>query len=139
MAKRDFTICLYCDEKARKTTGVEIYPSRPDLAEKIFWKCDQCGAYVGCHPGTDRPLGRLADAELRGAKMTAHDAFDALWKRKHGQRHSPKMGSRSLAYAWLAEKLGIDMNDCHIGYFDVTTCRRVAAICCEAISEEGLP
>lgn len=74
-------ICSYCNKPAELVTGKEIYPHRPDLYPKKFWRCRPCTAYVGCHKpnagygdGT-RPLGRLANAELRAAKSAAHAAF----------------------------------------------------------------
>ena len=71
--------------------------------------------------------GRLADAELRDVRMQAHAVFDAYWKR--GNR------TRQEAYAWLADKLGIEITKCHIGGFDLETCHRVAEIC----KEEATP
>lgn len=127
-------MCPYCQQPAQLATGAEIYRHRPDLAKLCFWACFPCGAYVGCHKlgawiwkagkkvvsdGTI-PLGRLANAELRQAKQAAHAAFDPTWK----DRGQP----RRTAYAWLAHKLGIPVDDCHIGEFDVERCRRVVAI-----------
>ncbi|MBG0871435.1 hypothetical protein H0X91_15795 [Burkholderia sp. 9777_1386] len=114
-------ICPYCNCESRKATGTDIYPHRPDLRKKVFYQCVPCDAHVGCHPGTEKPLGRLADAELRAAKMAAHAAFDPLWK--SGER------SRGVAYAWLARRLGIAKNACHIGMFDLVTCRKVVDLC----------
>ena len=76
---------------------------------------------MGCHEGTRRPLGRLANAELRAAKMAAHDAFDPLW-RASGVR-------RNAAYRWLATAIGVELSKCHIGMFDVATCQRVVSAC----------
>ena len=70
--------CPYCNNPAVLVGGDVIYPHRPDLYEKKFWQCDPCDAYVGCHrPGVGygdgtRPLGRLANAELREAKKNVH-------------------------------------------------------------------
>ena len=112
--------CPYCNCFAVRTTGKNIYPHRPDLFAKTFYQCVPCDAYVGCHPETDKPLGRLANAELRKAKMNAHAAFDPVWR-------SGKM-NRSSAYKWLAEKMGIAPQNCHIGMFDVDECRAVIEI-----------
>jgi hypothetical protein len=114
------TICPYCNNEAQLVSGDVIYPHRPDLRSKAFYLCRQCGAYVGCHPGSVRPLGRLANAELRSAKIAAHEAFDPLLLNHE---------SRSAAYRWLAQQLGINRADCHIGMFDVNQCRRVVEIC----------
>ena len=112
--------CPYCQGPVALVTGEVIYPHQPDLHDKRFWRCAPCDAYVGCHPGTDKPLGRLANAELRKAKQAAHRVFDPLWKSK-------KM-KRSAAYGLLAQRLGISKNQCHIGYFDIDTCKRVVQV-----------
>lgn len=119
-------VCPYCHRDAGLVGGDIIYPHRPDLHAKQFWLCAPCEAYVGCHEagkgfgdGT-RPLGRLANAELRLAKSAAHRAFDPMWKA------GPM--SRKQAYFWLASRLGIDIKDCHIGEFDVAMCHRVIQI-----------
>lgn len=114
-------ICPYCGEFSVKVGGAAIYPHRPDLYEKTFYQCAPCDAYVGCHPGTTKPLGRLADEKLRRAKNRAHAAFDPLWKDEGMKRGS--------AYAWLADRLGIKKEDCHIGMFDVDQCAAVVAAC----------
>ena len=114
--------CPYCGKPAMFTTGNLHYPHRPDLAGKRFWSCAPCDAYVGCHDGTTKPMGRLANAELRSWKMRAHAAFDPRWKGK-GRKE------RAKAYRELAEQLGIRRDDCHIGLFDVFLCRRVVEVC----------
>lgn len=104
-------------------------PHRSDLDDKYFYLCSPCDAYVGCHPGSTRPLGRLANAELRAAKVAAHAAFDPLW--------SGGQISRNAAYKWLAEQLGIERRYCHIGSFDVKQCERVVEICKTIDTEKG--
>ncbi len=119
--------CPYCGDQAKLVTGAVIYPHRPDLNEKKFWQCAPCGAYVGCHKPNNghgdgtRPLGRLANAELRAAKIAAHACFDPIWV----------MGemARAQAYKWLASGLGIETKNCHIGMFDVETCKKVVTLC----------
>lgn len=113
--------CPYCHEPAPLVTGREVYPHRPDLFAMSFYACLPCDARVGCHPGTTKPLGRLANAEGRKLKMAAHAAFDPIWK--DGKR------KRKDAYRWLADELGIEVNRCHIGYFNEDECRRVVAVC----------
>lgn len=115
-------LCDYCGQKAVLQSGKHIYPSRPDLWGKKFYVCDPCEAWVGCHSGKrNAPLGRLAKADLRKAKMVAHAALDPHWK-------SGRM-SRSAAYARLAKDLGLPESKCHIGTFDVQTCEAVVAVC----------
>lgn len=120
-------MCPYCGKSAKLVGGDTIYPHRPDLYEKKFWLCRPCNAYVGCHKPNNgygdgtRPLGRLANAELRDAKRSAHAHFDPIWE-KGGM-------ARAQAYKWLASSLGIEPKNCHIGMFDVETCKKVVDLC----------
>lgn len=111
-----------CGRVSELVTGQHVYPRRRDLWNMRFYVCDPCDARVGCHPGTTTPLGNLADAATRKARMFAHDAFDPLW-RGRGRR------ARRAAYAWLRQELGVTPDECHIGKFDVATCNRVVALC----------
>lgn len=115
--------CPYCGEVSDRVSGRAIYPHRADLSHKVFYQCAPCDAYVGCHPHTETALGRLADAELRLEKRKTHAVFDVLWK-------SGNM-SRSQAYKWLCEKLGIGSQECHIGMFSVAMCKRAQRACQE--------
>jgi len=113
--------CDYCGSAPELVTGAEVYPHLPKLRDKWIWRCQPCKARVGCHPGTQVPLGRLANAELREAKQAAHAAFDPVWKDGHMKR--------GQAYSWLAERLGIHGKDCHIGMMNEEQCRRVVELC----------
>lgn len=116
----EVVFCDYCKGRAALLTGSDIYPHRGDLRAKQFYACRPCNAWVGCHPGTTKPLGRLADQHLRRAKMTVHEKLDPLWK--SGQ------AKRSTVYARLADHLGIRPQECHVGMFDVDRCRSAVAI-----------
>lgn len=108
--------CHYCRQPAQLVGGDQIYPHRPDLADLKFWRCVPCGAWVGVHKGTENPLGILAKAELRKLKSRVHAIFDPQW------RSNPMM-SRSKAYRWLAKKLGIPKEECHVGMFNEARCK----------------
>jgi hypothetical protein len=111
---------MECGKTARLVTGQDLYPHRPDLYAKRFWKC-LCGAYVGCHGGGITPLGYPAGPETRKARSAAHAAFDPMWK--------GKSRSRSSAYKWLADQLGLDPHATHISWMDEATARRVVEVC----------
>lgn len=113
-------ICPYCSSFSEQVNGDIVYPHRKDLSHLTFYICKPCDAYVGCHGTSSKPLGRLANAELRKAKNAAHRAFDPIWK--------SKLMNRKQAYKWLAESLGVDGSDCHIGMFDVETCKKVESL-----------
>lgn len=130
-------ICCVCKSGARVrlTDGAEIYPHRPDLAEKSIWKCDGCTGYVGCHPGTNKPLGTPADEATRNARMQLHNKrVDPLWHwadrcglytpENISARRRIRRSARYRVYAFLADRLGLTVDNCHIGMFDLDTCRR---------------
>ncbi len=91
--------CDYCDKPAKLVSGEEIYPHRQDLWKIWLWSCDPCKAYVGCHGKSKKPKGRLANGQLRRAKMDAHAAFDPYW-RKDGKK-------RQYCYEQLAIKMNM--------------------------------
>jgi hypothetical protein len=122
MSKEQVVVCSYCGRQAELVNGNAIYPHRPDLSKKLFYRCAPCGAYVGCDPGTKKPLGSLANAELRKVRSDAHAVFDPKWR-------SGAWGSRHEAYAKLAKMLGVATDECHIGGFDFDTCQKVVALC----------
>lgn len=118
-------ICPYCHKPAELVDSIEIYGRSYGMA----YLCRPCGAYVGCHKGTDKPLGRLANAELRKWKMRAHAAFDWLWK--------GGFMNRTKAYAWLASELNIPKEKCHIGMMDIDMCQKVIAASLKFLQDES--
>lgn len=128
-------ICPYCNSIATLESSTRVYFGRDFGLLYLCSNYPECDAYVGVHKGTTRPLGRLANEELRHWKKKAHAAFDPLWKlklikrkRERGEGYK-KVYARGSGYKWLAEKLGIDFRDCHIGMFNVDMCKRVVEIC----------
>ena len=113
--------CPYCGREAKYVSGVGVYPHRPDLDSLRFWRCTPCEAWVGCHRGTSRPLGELADRETRHARLRAHAIFDPLWKAT-GSNPRPPLRRRA-AYLMLADELGRDV--VHIADMDATEARAV--------------
>lgn len=115
-------ICPYCKTQSKfSRLGLRGYPYAKDYGP--VYVCVPCAAWVGCHPNSTMPLGRLADAKLRIAKQAAHRAFDPLWHGKHAK------STRGAAYKWLGEKLGLPPAETHIGMFDVPQCEKVVALC----------
>ena len=110
--------CPYCGQKAEYVDSAEIYGK----SYGMVYLCRPCDAYVGVHNGTDTPLGRLANRELRRWRNRAHAAFDPLWQQ------GPYRCRRNDAYAWLAEKMGLPKEETHIAMFDVEQCQQVIQI-----------
>jgi len=137
-------ICPYCSNPTDYVDSIEIYQTR---SYGMVYLCRPCSAYVGVHKGTNKALGRLANAELRKAKMEAHKWFDQIAKTEAGVINSvwPEFvkvtSNREKAYLWLSKMLGIPSDDCHIGMFDVETCDRVIEVSKLAIENHsfGMP
>lgn len=114
--------CPYCGAEAVLVDSSKIYHTGKYHGK--MWVCSnypKCDSYVGCHPNTTRPLGRLSNARLRCLKTEAHKQFDPLWK--------SGLMYRREAYAWLASVLDIPQKDCHIDMFDIKMCQKVIHLC----------
>lgn len=111
-------ICDYCGRHADLYGGLDVYPDRKDLAERQFWVCWSCDAWVGCKKDSDEPFGELADETLRAARIAAHKAFDPIWEQE--------LMSKREAYDWLAQLLGVPREQCKIGLMKLGDCSRVS-------------
>lgn len=120
MLKEGKVYCDYCGQPAQLVTGKTIYGR--DFARNWFWRCVPCGAWVGCHANSEkkRPMGRLANKELRALKRRGHDLFDPIWQAAWKHRGGAKNKIRDVAYRWLAENTGIERRHCHFGEMDDT-------------------
>lgn len=99
----------------------------------MIYICKPCNAYVGVHKDTDKALGRLANRELRNAKIEAHLYFDKIAKtgmiNKIWKVFIPNISNRNKAYRWLSLQTGIPEEYCHIGMMDLKQCLSVVDIC----------
>ena len=58
------TICRYCGGVIRLVPARMIYGLSTDrlgLTSENIYLCQNCNARVGCHKGTNRPLGNVAN------------------------------------------------------------------------------
>lgn|GEM_PF-1633466 len=88
----------------------------------LFYGCKafpKCQATHGAHKD-GRPLGIPADSDTKRARITAHNVFDRIWKDKYMRRGD--------AYAWMAEQMGMEKDEAHIGRFDMEQCEKLIAI-----------
>jgi len=116
--------CPYCGQPAILVTGEVIYPAWTKHHHKTYYLCSPCKAYVGTHANSDdEPLGTPAKKERRQLRSAAHKALDPIAKRR---------GDRNATYNWLAKKMNITPDKCHIGMFDEKQCEQVLDICGEA-------
>ena len=76
--------------------------------------------------------------KLRVIKAKAHSYFDPLWQNKVFNKNRSLSYNRKQAYKWLSIMMNIPESKCHIGLFDVDTCRKVIKICKRKQVEEGI-
>jgi len=129
----DFPVlCTYCGGQAEKVYGKDIAELDNDsarhLADTRYYYCRRCPAYVATHKGTWIPHGTLADRDTRRARMEAHEEFDKLWKDGYM--------TRSDAYKWLSEKMGLQVVNCHIGFFTEEQCKQTIRACREFLKSK---
>lgn len=112
--------CCGCENhiKAKLCTGKEIYPYRPDLYDKEFYKCIDCGNYVGVHSGTVKPLGCIPTPEIHRLRGLIHSILDPMWK--------SGMVKRSYLYENISKSIGFDFHTAKLK--SVHGCRNVLNI-----------
>lgn len=125
--------CCSCQSEVspRLTTGREIYPHRPDLADVPRWRCDECGNHVGTHHKTSdptRPLGNIPSPELRQARTLIHALIDPPWKLRRIKR--------GTLYRDLSSRLGYEYHTAEIKTLDEA--RRVYRVALDYLREIGL-
>lgn len=108
--------CPYCGKEAEWVENKEIY-GRNYGKSFMSYLCRSCDAYVGCHQNTRRPLGIMANRELREQRKKAHANLDPYWK-------SGKM-QRSEMYHRLKEVFGREI---HVGESDLETAKKLSEI-----------
>jgi polyhydroxyalkanoate synthesis regulator phasin len=75
----------------------------------------KCDSYVACHPN-GKPMGALANPNLRYLRKQAHLLFDPLWEEGHMTRRE--------AYRVLRQYLkGIQRKHCHIAHLSEQQCK----------------
>lgn len=123
--KKIKVFCQYCTTEAVLIDSRKIHGYNYG---KIYY-CNTCGAYVGCHKKTKKPLGTLANEELRKYRMSLHRLFDKKWNDYMIKSGCSKKRARSFAYMWLSQRMEINKKECHIGMFDVDRCKLAIKVC----------
>lgn len=118
-------ICPYCSSETEYTDSLEVYSK----SYGMIYICKPCDAWVGTHKGDPtQALGRVANAELRELKTQVHKLFDPLWEKAVKVRGWSKQKARSSAYSWLAKRMLLPVEQCHIGMFDIERCQKAIKI-----------
>ncbi len=105
--------CPYCNRLAVWVDNKEVYGKNYGKSHKI-WLCKPCNAYVGCHNNTKKPLGTMADRNLRNWRIQAHNKIDWYWQQG--------MYTRKEVYQKLSRFFGEEI---HIGSANRELCRMI--------------
>jgi len=109
--------CPYCLNQAEWVENKEVYGKNYGKSVMI-WLCRKCDAYVGCHQNTRKPLGTMANKELRTFRKETHKVFDVAWRNK--------TITRDKAYGFLKSRFGFDV---HIGEANIELCKKIIELC----------
>lgn len=105
--------CPYCKKQARWCENKERYGKNYGKSYMCYW-CKDCDSYVGCHNNSKRPLGTMANKELREWRIKTHSVIDPLWK--DGEY------SRAQVYTKLNVAFGKEI---HVGESDIELCKEI--------------
>lgn len=123
--------CPYCGSTAILKDTSFIHGRSASGQVYVCSKYPACDSYVGVKSGTKLPLGTLANRELRQKRIQTHHIFDQLWKRK--------IFTRSQAYLWASDRLGLPMQETHIGRFSTYMCDQLAAESLKVLGNHHIP
>lgn len=114
--------CSHCgpDSPVFLVNNEEIY-GRSFGDWPFAYLCPNCERYVGLHPGTDIPLGTLADRSTRDARKKHKKVFHEM--------ASAMKYTRRQAYQALADEMNIPVEQCHWGWFNEKQCEEAGNIC----------
>lgn len=123
---------------ARRPLGTALPHSCPECGGVMVLRDSRFGPFYGCrsyprckathgaHKETGEPLGIPADHATKQERMATHALFDRLW-RDDRTAHFDRLG----AYQWMADTLGLTLDEAHIGRFDAAQCQRLRALLVE--------
>ena len=124
MKAKSLKMCRYCGGPIRLVPAERVFGAsteRLGQTNEMLYQCQNCNARVGCHKGTTRPLGDVANETLRLKRMETHRVFDKMWRQRRW--------SRTQAYKWLAKEMELSAKEAHIGGFEMDECQFVIELC----------
>jgi len=107
--------CPYCKKPAEWVSNEAVYGGRRYGKSYMIWLCVPCDARVGCHQNTKRPLGTMANKELREVRIAAHANIDSLWRSGDYRR--------SDVYRAMNKHFGKEI---HVGESDIELAQQIA-------------
>ncbi len=125
--------CPYCGAQAKLRPASVVYKENTIVHDAFLYVCDRyprCDAYVSAHRDTKRPMGTLANSELRNKRIRAHKVFDRVWK--------SGLMTKWQAYKWLQATFGLDEDEAHIAMFSEYMCERLIRECTQISGKQDL-
>lgn len=129
MKYRNYQInCPYCGSPALCRPASIVHGSSVLEKGRYLYICShwpECDSYVAAHKKDKRPMGNLANKELRHKRMLAHRALEELQQARHMEKWA--------VYLWLQGHLNLNEEQAHIGLFSEQMCEQVISLCRQAI------
>lgn len=103
MMKQKQIKCPYCHANASLRPASVVYGLNRRSQGKFLYLCDRwpaCDAYVSAHDRTHRPMGTLANGDLRHKRILAHRALEQLQQSRHMENGRSTSGSRR-SWGWM--------------------------------------
>ena len=116
---RETLYCPYCKRPGVLRPAAYVYGDNNLDPEKYLYVCSgypSCDSYIGAHKKSMRPMGTMADSNLRNKRIEAHRALDAIWKNGYMTKHS--------TYIWLQNRLNLRERTHISGNFLITCVNR---------------
>lgn len=120
--------CPYCGAPVVCRPASTVYRNALRQKGSYLYLCSRypaCDAYVSAHKKDRRPMGTLADGNLRHKRILAHRALEKLRQERHMEKWA--------VYVWLQGKLKMEPEQVHIGMFSEQMCDQVISLCRESI------
>lgn len=116
--------CPYCGGKPKYISGNKLYNKNIGM----IYVCENCDAYIGVYGSTKRPLGRLANSELRKKKQETNYYINAIIQKavKKGQHRSE---AKKSTLKWLGNNLEVDVTHMQTNMFDIDLCEETIKLC----------
>jgi hypothetical protein len=97
--------CAACDRNVKSSlvSGWEVFPNQTHLRNCFFWKCPDCGNFVGTHKIKNNdfaPLGPIASKKMRERQKIIRNKINSILELK---KDIPD--AKEKLYKWLSKKL----------------------------------
>lgn len=125
--------CPYCGRQAVLRPATYVYGERNLDPENYLYVCGgypACDSYIGVHKKSLRPMGTLADGNLRHKRIEAHRALNEVINAGVMTKHG--------LYIWLQNRLCLSETEMHIGKFSYFRCEETIRECKKLMAQNKI-